>query len=50
MGRSEPDIRARLRTPRAAGVAGILFSVLLGVALVLIGISVPSEASEAGSG
>jgi hypothetical protein len=48
MGRSEPDIRAKLRTPRAAGVAGILFSVLLGVALVLIGISVPSEASEAG--
>jgi hypothetical protein len=48
VGRSEPDIRAKLRTPRAAGVAGILFSVLLGVALVLIGISVPSEASEAG--
>jgi hypothetical protein len=48
VGRSEPDIRARLRTPRAAGVAGILFSVLLGAALVLIGISVPSEPSEAG--
>ena len=34
---------ARLRTPRAAAVAGILFSVLLITSLVLIRISVPSD-------
>jgi hypothetical protein len=39
---------AGLRAPRAAAVAGIVFSVLLAVALVLIRVSVPSDASEAG--
>jgi hypothetical protein len=47
MARSQGNIPARLRTPRAAGIAGVLFSVLLGVALVLIGVSIPSEPSEA---
>lgn len=42
-------IRARLRTPRAAAVAGILFSLLLGLVIVLIRISVPSEPAEAGT-
>jgi len=32
-----------LRTPRAAAVAGILFSLLLGVALALIRLSVPAD-------
>ena len=35
--------RARLTTPRAAAVAGVLFSVLLIAALVLIRISIPSD-------
>ncbi len=40
---------AGLRTPRAAAVAGILFSVLLGVALILIRVSVPSDPRQAGT-
>jgi hypothetical protein len=40
---------ARLRTPRAAAVAGILFSVLLITSLVLIRISTPSDPLVAGS-
>jgi hypothetical protein len=39
---------ASLRTPPAAAVAGILFSLLLGLALVLIRLSVPVEPTEAG--
>lgn len=39
---------ASLRTPRAAAIAGILFSLLLGLALVLIRLSVPAEPTEAG--
>jgi hypothetical protein len=39
--------RASLRTPRSAGVAGIVFSVLLGGVFLLIRLSVPS--SEAAS-
>jgi preprotein translocase subunit Sec61beta len=41
--------RARLTTPRAAAVAGILFSVLLIVCLVLIRISVPADPRDAGA-
>jgi MFS family permease len=53
MGRSSTasEIRvvaASLRTPRAAAVAGIAFSVLLGLALVLIRLSIPDQTSEAG--
>lgn len=40
---------AVLRAPRAAAVAGILFSLLLTTALVLIRLSVPSDPSEAGA-
>lgn len=40
---------AALRAPRAAAAAGILFSLLLAAALVLIRLSVPSEATEAGA-
>ena len=49
MARSQPNIRARLRTPQAAGIAGVLFSFLLGAALVLIGVSAPTEPSDAGA-
>jgi len=42
-------IRARLRTPRAAAIAGIVFSILFMVALGLIRISVPADPHEAGA-
>jgi hypothetical protein len=41
--------RARLTTPRAAAIAGILFSLLLITALVLIRISVPANPQDAGT-
>jgi len=40
--------RARLKTPRAAAVAGIVFSVLLIISLVLIRMSVPADPQDAG--
>jgi hypothetical protein len=39
---------ARLTTPRAAAVAGILFSVLLIVALVLVRVSIPANPQDSG--
>jgi len=48
----EPEqtpIRARLTTPRAAAVAGILFSTLLIISLVLWWISVPADPQVAGT-
>ncbi len=45
----EPAItRERMKTPRAASIAGILFSVLLIISLVLIRISVPGNPQDAG--
>jgi hypothetical protein len=41
--------RSRLTTPRAAAVAGILFSLLLITTLVLIRISVPANPDDAGA-
>jgi hypothetical protein len=38
-----------LRTPRAAAVAGIVFSVLLIVSLVLLKVSVPADPAKAGT-
>jgi len=38
-----------LRTPRAAAAAGILFSLLLGLALILIIVSAPSDPATAGA-
>jgi len=40
--------RARLKTPRAAAVAGIVFSFLLIISLVLIRMSVPADPQDAG--
>ena len=40
--------RARLTTPRAAAVAGVLFSVLLITALVLIRVSIPDSGKGSG--
>jgi hypothetical protein len=47
MAGSRRNIRAIVRTPQAAGIAGIVFSVLLGAALILIGVSVPSDPAVA---
>jgi hypothetical protein len=45
---TEPEIIGKeLRTPRAAAVAGVAFSLLLGASLVLIRISVPADPSDA---
>jgi hypothetical protein len=41
--------RANLRTPKAAAIAGILFSVLLTAAFWLLRISMPADPQEAGS-
>ena len=41
--------RARLTTPRATAVAGILFSVLLLASLILVRITVPADPQEAGN-
>jgi len=43
MSQSADSIRQRLNTPRAAAVAGILFSVLLIASMVLIRVSIPAD-------
>jgi hypothetical protein len=48
----QPEIsmtRRRLTTPRSAAVAGILFSVLMIICLVLVRISVPADPRDAGA-
>jgi hypothetical protein len=47
MSQSETAFRSQLRTPRAAAIAGIIFSVLLGMAIILMSSSVTSDQSEA---
>ena len=49
MAYQEPITVTSLRTPRAAAAAGIIFSLLLGLALVLIIVSVPSDPATAGA-
>ena len=44
-----PLTRAGLTTPRAAAIAGIVFSVLLIISLVLIRVSVPDDPQDAGA-
>lgn len=48
MNRDVPITRRELKTPRAAAIAGIVFSVLLITILVLIWISVPADPRDAG--
>jgi hypothetical protein len=48
MNRDIPRVNSRLTTPRAAAVAGIVFSILLMTSLVIIRLSVPSKPGEAG--
>jgi hypothetical protein len=48
----DPDVAlvgARLRTPRAAAIAGIVFSILLITSLLLLQISVPKDPLEIGA-
>lgn len=42
-----PLTRQRLRTPRAAAIAGILFAVLFAASIILIRVSIPEELSGA---
>jgi hypothetical protein len=49
MSQESAFVSSTLRTPRAAAVSGIVFSVLLAAALVLINISTPSDLSKAGT-
>jgi hypothetical protein len=44
-----PSIRQRLRTPRAAAIAGIVFSLLLISSMSLIWISIPATPLDAGA-
>jgi hypothetical protein len=39
----ELPVRSALRTPRSAAVAGIIFAVLLGTALVIVRLAIPSD-------
>ena len=48
MNREIPITNSRMTTPRAAAIAGILFSVLLITSLVLVRISVPANPQDAG--
>jgi hypothetical protein len=48
MDHQEPITGSSLRTPRAAGAAGILFSLLLGLAITLINVSAPSDPATPG--
>ena len=48
MDQQELLTRTGLRAPRAAGAAGILFSLLLTVALILIIVSAPPDSGKAG--
>ena len=43
------SIRASLRTPRAAAIAGIAFALILSAALVLLRIAVPADPRDAGT-
>lgn len=45
----KPVIAAQLRAPRAGAIAGILFSILLFVSLVLIRLSVPDSPADPGT-
>ena len=49
MNQEKPIIRAQVTTPRAAAIAGILFSILLISSLVLVRISVPANPQDAGT-
>ena len=43
------DSRPKMAAPRAAAIAGVIFSVLLIIGLVLIRLSVPADPSQPGT-
>jgi MFS family permease len=45
---NDGSVRSRLKTPKAAAIAGILFSVLFTTAYSLLRISVPSDPADSG--
>ncbi len=49
MDQEKSIIQTRLTTPRAAAIAGILFSILLIASLVLVRISVPANPQDVGT-
>jgi hypothetical protein len=46
--KNDGSVRSRLKTPKAAAIAGILFSVLFATAFSLLRISVPSYPADSG--
>lgn len=46
---TDPLVSTRLRTPRAAAIAGLIFSALLAASLVLLRRSVPGDPSDPGA-
>lgn len=42
---SEQSVRPELKTPRAAAIAGIIFSLLLTISIILIGVARPTESN-----
>ena len=47
--RADSSARQAMRTPRAAAVAGIAFSLLFTTAMVLVRLAVPNDPEDAGS-
>ena len=48
MNQERAAIRPQAKTPRAAAIAGIVFSLLLIISLALIRLSVPANPQDAG--
>jgi hypothetical protein len=46
---AKPLTTQRLSTPRAAALAGILFAVLFGTAIVLLGLAIPADPADGGA-
>ena len=49
MAEAPVNIPRRLKTPRAAAIAGILFAVLAGTSLLLLRFSIPGDAKDTGA-
>jgi hypothetical protein len=49
MAEAPVNLPRRLKTPRAAAIAGILFAVLAGTTQVLVRLSIPSDAKDSGA-
>ena len=49
MAEAPVNLTRRLKTPRAAAIAGILFAVLAGTTQVLVRLSIPNDAKDSGA-